>query len=171
MYTTTTMMATETAPFMLIRKLCEGSCGSIYSGSLTASRKRVAVKVVRKGQPAHDQRNLRRVRNEANVMAQLDHKNVLRCLGTWETSDHFYLFLKYARGGSLSDRLLYGGAMSERSARKHFIRLLAAVAHIHAQGLVHGDIRPQHVLLNEHGHFMLAGTSPRLGQSELAIVI
>jgi serine/threonine protein kinase len=157
MYTSTAMMATETTPVMLTRKLGEGSCGSVFCGSLTASGKRVAVKVVRKGTSAKAALNLHRVRTEANVMARLDHRNVARCLGTWETSEHFYLFLKFARGGDLCDRLLHGGPMTERSARRRFGQLLAAVAHLHAKGLAHRDIKPENILLDELGHFMLAG--------------
>ena len=166
MYTSTAMLATETAPVMLTRKLGEGSCGSLFCGSLTASGKRVAVKVVRKGTSAKATLNLHRARNEANVMVRLDHPNLARCIGTWETSEHFYLFLKFARGGDLRSRLLHGGPMTERSARRRFRQLLAAVAHLHSTGVAHRDIKPENILLDNLGHFMLAGMS-KLSQSTL----
>lgn len=107
----------------------------------------VAVKVL-SDTIASDPGFLARFRREARLAASLSHPNLIGIFDYAEGVEQPYLVMEYVAGPNLSERLARGVELDcERLARE----LLGAVAHIHAAGVVHRDIKPQNVLIAPDG--------------------
>lgn len=65
------------------------------------------------------------------------------------TEDCWYIVMEFARGGELYERLASNAELQEWEARDLLREIAGAVAHLHSRGVVHGDIKPENVLLRE----------------------
>lgn len=107
----------------------------------------VAVKVLA-DTISSDPEFLARFRREARVAAGLSHPNLIGIYDYADGAERPYLVMEYVSGETLSERMSGGAAIDcERLARE----LLGALAHIHAAGIVHRDVKPQNVLIAPEG--------------------
>ena len=101
---------------------------------------------------AYDPDFVARFRREAKVAAGLTHRHLI---GVWDYADgeeRPYLVMEYVAGETLAERMSGERTIdSERLARE----LLGALAHIHAAGIVHRDVKPQNILLGDEGEAKL----------------
>lgn len=67
----------------------------------------------------------------------------------YSDEDYWYIVMELARGGELYDRLTSGNALEKWEVRFMLREMASAVAHIHRCGIVHGDIKPENLLLRE----------------------
>lgn len=107
----------------------------------------VAVKVL-SDTIASDPEFLTRFRREAHIAAGLSHPNLIDIYDFAGGAERPYLVMEYVPGENLAERVLHGGDLDcEQLARE----LLGALAHIHAAGIVHRDVKPQNVLIAADG--------------------
>jgi serine/threonine protein kinase len=92
-----------------------------------------------------------RFRREAAIAQRLSHPNIVRVLGSGETDGRAYIVLEYVDGGSLADELLRDGAPPVERVAALGAQAAAGLAHAHACGLVHRDVKPQNLLLASDG--------------------
>uniref|UniRef100_A0A2H1WKX3 SFRICE_015164 n=1 Tax=Spodoptera frugiperda TaxID=7108 RepID=A0A2H1WKX3_SPOFR len=85
---------------------------------------------------------------EAALHRALRHPHVLRCLGERTHQGLHYLFLEYAAGGELFDRIEPDVGMCEEAARRYWLQLLAGLEYLHGRGVAHRDIKPENLLLD-----------------------
>lgn len=85
---------------------------------------------------------------EAGLHRALRHPNVLRCLGARQHGDVHYLFLEYAQGGELFDRIEPDVGTGEAAARRYWRQLLEGLRYLHGRGVAHRDIKPENLLLD-----------------------
>src|SRR5437762_4474029 len=129
--------------------------GVIYRARQQHSRRIVAVKRVL----AHDvnsHETLARFRREAEAVASLDHPNILPIYEVSESEEGLPFFsMKYASGGSLRT-----AAPVLRTKPRECVRLMAkvarAIAYAHGKGILHRDLQPGNVLLDENGEPMVS---------------
>ena len=81
----------------------------------------------------------------------VEHKNVIGFIGTHTDGDLVYVFTEWAPGGSLRQMLRRFGPVSEGVLRTYARQALAGLAHLHDQGVVHGNIHPGNLLLGSDG--------------------
>jgi serine/threonine-protein kinase len=142
----------------LDRKIGQGSMGTVYEARRAGVR--AAVKVIRAD--ATDEENLARFRREARVLMDLEHPAVVRCLGTGELDagesgrGGVYVALEFLDGGSLQDVLDRRGRLPLPQAIGAIRAIFSGLAVIHAQGIVHRDVKPANVLLAADGRAKLA---------------
>uniref|UniRef100_M4B4N3 Uncharacterized protein n=1 Tax=Hyaloperonospora arabidopsidis (strain Emoy2) TaxID=559515 RepID=M4B4N3_HYAAE len=93
------------------------------------------------------------------------HPNILELRGTYETEDCWFIVQELAQGGELFDHLVANGAYSERQASDTIRQLCDALQYLHRKGIVHGDIKPENILLHK-GRMCLVdfGVSFRMGE-------
>lgn len=107
----------------------------------------VAIKVL-SDTIASDPEFLARFRREARVAAALSHPNLIGVYDYAEGAERPYLVMEYVPGDNLAERMSRNAEIDcERLARE----LLGALAHIHAAGIVHRDVKPQNVLVAPDG--------------------
>lgn len=85
---------------------------------------------------------------EAALHRALRHEHVLRCLGERRHGHVHYLFLEYAQGGELFDRIEPDVGMPPRRARRYWRQLAAGLRYLHRRGVAHRDLKPENLLLD-----------------------
>jgi eukaryotic-like serine/threonine-protein kinase len=137
--------------YRLERLLGRGGMASVWLASDEVLERPVAVKIL-SDTIASDPEFLARFRREARVAAGLSHPNLIGVYDYAEGAERPYLVMEYVPGDNLAERMSRNAEIdSERLARE----LLGALAHIHAAGIVHRDIKPQNVLVAPDGRAKL----------------
>jgi serine/threonine-protein kinase len=134
--------------YWLIRELGKGGMGAVNLGVREADGLAVAIKTVLpavQGDEAKVQRFLR----EADVLRQLAHPNIVACHEVGEAGPRLFFAMDYVRGTDLSRRVKQQGPLAVPVAIRLISQVLLALAHAHARGFVHRDIKPGNVLLPE----------------------
>jgi serine/threonine protein kinase len=84
---------------------------------------------------------------EIEIMKKVgNHPNILKLYEVYETKKHLYLVLELVTGGELFDQIVARGEYSEKDASNIVQQIIAAVAHLHANGIAHRDLKPQNLL-------------------------
>ncbi|HTN84313.1 MAG TPA: protein kinase [Sorangium sp.] len=138
--------------YEVLSLLREGSIADIYKGREVASGQPVVLKVVHQvpdGHPADlvRRRGLRFLR-EMRVCARLQHPSIVRLIGSGTADEgHLYAVFEFVPGQSLTELLAERGALEPPEARHLMLRVLEALGCAHRQGIVHGNLRPTHVMV------------------------
>lgn len=148
--------------FRLDAEIGRGGFGRVYRATDLELGREVALKLVKAGRKGKIT-TAEWMRAEAEAAAQLRHRNVVTLYdaGHWEGSA--YLVYELLRGQTLADRLV-SRRLPRREARQVLSDLARALAHAHAAGVVHRDVKPANVFLEEDGGVKLLD----LGLAQLA---
>jgi serine/threonine protein kinase len=98
---------------------------------------------------------LEQLETEINVMRSLQHPNIVRYIGTQRKRTHLLIFLEFCSGGSL-ESLYKKFALEETAVRHYMYGLLKGLAYLHAQQVIHGDLKAANVLVDQDGQVKLA---------------
>src|SRR3989475_5555672 len=134
--------------YEILEEIGRGGMGVIYRARQQHSRRIVAVKRILAHQ-VNSHETLVRFRREAQAVASLDHPNILPIYEVSESEDGLPFFsMKFAENGSLQEN-----APSLRNAPRTCVQLMAKVAraveYAHSRGVLHRDIKPGNILLND----------------------
>lgn len=153
--------------------LGQGGSGKVFLALDRAMRRRVALKVLRRGASARPEA-VSRFLQEAQVAAQLEHPNIIPVYDWGVLPDgQPYYTMRVVLQRSLKDVLLLPAHDAEWPLAKK-LGLLAQVCHameyVHARGVVHRDLKPSNVLLGRYGEVYLSdwGIAKSSGQLDLA---
>ena len=151
------LLAPEQAErFRPLRVIGTGGMGTVVLARDRALGRLVALKFLRETCALF----LERFRREARLMAELRHPAVVP-LHAFEDGPRPFLVLEYVRGGNLAQTRL------EPLALAHTLRpVVAALAHAHAHGIVHRDVKPENVLLDGRGRAFLTDFGLALERGE-----
>lgn len=129
------------------RLLGRGGMGAVYLARELALDREVAIKVLPPERNADDGRA--RFRREARTAARLSHPNVVSLLTFGEVSGLTYSVLSYVRGESLATRIRREGRLPPEVVARILSEIADALDYAHRQGVVHRDVKPDNVLLDE----------------------
>jgi WD40 repeat protein/DNA-binding SARP family transcriptional activator len=143
-----------------------GDVGVVYRAYHPSVGREVAIKVIRPelvNQPPF----VRGFESEARLVAQLEHPHLVPLYDYWRDPEGAYLVMRWLRGGSLQ-RALERGPWNLEPAARLLSQIAGALAYAHRQGVVHRDVKPANVLLDEDGNAYLSdfGIAARLVDSE-----
>ncbi|MGP6172790.1 Stk1 family PASTA domain-containing Ser/Thr kinase [Corynebacterium sp. A21] len=97
-----------------------------------------------------------RFRREARAMAQLSHPNLVNVYDFGSDGDHLFLVMELIRGGTLRELIAERGPMPPHAATSVVRAILTGLSVAHTAGMVHRDIKPDNVLINDDHQVKLA---------------
>jgi hypothetical protein len=127
-----------------------GGTGTVFHACEIASGEHVAIKAI-----PQDGVLRQRAKREAVVAGRLDHPNVVRLLEVLEDEDYVYVVSELVDGGDLHSALR-AGDLTDAERVRVVAAVCSALAHAHARGVVHRDVKPANVLLGRDGSVRLA---------------
>jgi serine/threonine-protein kinase len=137
-------------PYRVQSLLGEGGMGRVYR-AVGPDGEIVALKLV-KAQLARDDVFRRRFEREAGAAARVAHPNVVAVVDRGEHEGVPYMAQRFITGGSLEDRIKDGGPLSLRDAVSLCTQVADGLDALHAAGLIHRDVKPGNILLDDDGH-------------------
>jgi serine/threonine protein kinase len=151
--------------FELLECLGRGDTGVIYKARQPGLNRIVALKILAPKKVA-EPRFAERFQRESQALARLNHPNIVRVFDFGEADGLYYLLMEFVDGFSLR-QLLQARKISPDVALAIVPKICAALEFAHEQGVVHGDIRPENVLLDNRGRVMIAdfGIARIVGES------
>jgi serine/threonine protein kinase len=132
-------------------EVASGGMGTVFQARDTVLDRRVAIKVLRPEETSSS--TAQRLFREARILASLNHPHVVSIHDAGEVADCFYFVMDYVEGETLEQRLARG-PLSAEDATRLADNLLDALGAAHAQGIIHRDVKPSNVFLQEE-HFLL----------------
>jgi serine/threonine-protein kinase len=138
--------------FEIREEIGRGGMGVVYRAFDTKLKREVALKMIRPGIPLSAV-ELAKFREEAETVAAFDHENIVPILSFGGTDDSPYLVMPLLKE-SLAARLKHFGEarrLPEKEAAKLVRDIALGVHHAHQRGLIHRDLKPGNILLDEKG--------------------
>ena len=137
--------------YAIVRKLAMGGAGVTYlakeldhGGQPTGPDLAIKVLLAHRDHGPY----LKRLATEAGILRELDHPNIVQCLGFVHRAGHTpYLVTKFEAGGSLLDHVRRSGRLGIRTSAQIGRQICWALAVAHARDIVHRDLKPENVLL------------------------
>ena len=136
--------------YRLDARIGSGGQSSVFRAFDTTLERQVAVKLLHHDVAA-DADALERFRREARAVAQLNHPHVVGVLDTGEDAGSAFIVLEYVEGETLKDRIRRLGRLPVPEAVAYAVEVARALGAAHAAGIVHRDVKPQNVLIDEEG--------------------
>jgi serine/threonine-protein kinase len=132
--------------YALLHELGRGGMGIVYRAKRLADDAEVAVKMLCPDADA-DPNSVERFLREARILEQLDHPHIVRFLDSGESPGAVFLAMELVAGTTAALLVRDEGPQPIRTAVRLVSQLLKALAHAHALGFVHRDIKPGNVLI------------------------
>ncbi len=141
--------------YQIEKVLGEGGMSRVYLGVDPITYQKVAIKELF-SHLTQNQEIRDRFRREAQVLASLNHSNIVRLIRYEETDKHLYLVQEYIDGNDLYEYIKnYKGAIDEIEAIKLFCEILDAFIYAHSKGVIHRDIKPSNIILDHDNHIKI----------------
>ncbi len=141
------------ARWRLDRRLGMGGQAEVWLAMDTQLKEPVAIKVY---EGAFSGEAHARWRRELRLGRSLQHPHLIRIHELIETEMGVALAMEYLPGGSLAERLAKEGPFSPAQVEDVALHVLEALAYLHAHDIVHRDVKPANILLDEEGSLRLA---------------
>jgi serine/threonine protein kinase len=144
---------TQLGPYSVLAPLGAGGMGEVYRARDTRLDRIVAVKVL----PAvlrDDPEFQKRFEREARAVSSLNHPHICALYDIGSVGGIDYLVMEYLEGETLTQRMA-SGPLPLPQVLKYGIQIADALAHAHAQGVLHRDLKPGNIMLTKSGAKLL----------------
>jgi serine/threonine-protein kinase len=133
--------------YRVYRHLGTGAFGEVWLAQDLNLPRVVAAKTLKVGAAAKERaRALEALRQDAYLLTQVEHPNVVRVYAWLTVRDHHYLVMQYVSGGSLSDLVKSEGAIDWQRAARYVADVGEGLLEVHGRGIVHRDVKPANIL-------------------------
>ena len=164
---------TQLGPYRVIRRIGHGGMGAVYLAEREDFKKRVALKVVKRGMDTEE--ILQRFRSERQILAALDHPNMAQLLDGGMTDEGLPFFVMEYIEGIPIDEYCDRHKLGITDRLKLFRNVCDAVQYAHQNLIVHRDLKPSNILVTNDGQVKLLDfgiakvLNPNLSAAEVAV--
>ncbi|KAL0735241.1 hypothetical protein Bca4012_011451 [Brassica carinata] len=144
--------------YVRVCKIGSGSYGKVVLYRSTVDGQHYAIKAFHKShlvrlRVAPSETAMSDVLREVMIMKILEHPNIVNLIEVIDDpeTDHFYMVLEYIDGKWVYDGSGPPGALGEKTARKYLRDIVAGLMYLHAHNVIHGDIKPDNLLVTSSG--------------------
>ena len=150
----------------VVEEIGRGGMGVVYRALQVSTKRMVALKLMRSG-PFASGLARKRFQREVELAARLRHPNIVTVLEGGHVNERPYYAMEYVPGIQLQ-RYLSATEPDLRTTLRMFERICTAVDYAHRQGVIHCDLKPANVLVDESGdpHILDFGLAKATGQTE-----
>ncbi|WP_141603425.1 Stk1 family PASTA domain-containing Ser/Thr kinase [Terrilactibacillus laevilacticus] len=152
----------------ILSRLGEGGMAVVYKAKDLILDRLVAVKILR-----HDFSNneefIRRFRREAESVASLSHPNIVNIYDIGEEDDCYFIVMEYVQGITLKKFIKSYSPVSFQEVVYIAKQIALALAHAHERGIVHRDIKPHNILIDENENVKVTDFGIALGVTSATI--
>ncbi|MBN2303576.1 MAG: protein kinase [Anaerolineae bacterium] len=147
------LSGTQLGQYQLIKPIGKGGMATVYLAYQPSMNREVAIKIIMP-ELASDEEFIARFEREVEIVARLQHPNILPVYDSGRDRNLTYLVMQLLVGGSLADELGRGPLLPDRVI-KLTEQIGAALDYAHTRKIVHRDLKPTNVLLDEMGNAFL----------------
>src|SRR5712692_9730135 len=141
------LVGQQLGAYLIQSKLGEGGMARVYKAYHARLRRDVAIKVILS--QIADQEGFRaRFEREAQLIASLEHHNIVAVYDFGEVGNLTYLVMQFVGGGTLRDQLRSERPLEPLRATRYALQMARALHHAHLRGIVHRDVKPQNMLIS-----------------------
>ncbi|ONK63957.1 uncharacterized protein A4U43_C07F20650 [Asparagus officinalis] len=147
-------------------KIGSGSYGKVVLYRSVKDGNQYAIKVFHKShllklRVAPSETAMTDVLREVSIMKMLDHPNIVKLIEVIDDplTDSFYMVLEYVSGKWVSGGGSCSGGLGESKSRRHLRDVVAGLMYLHAHNIIHGDIKPDNLLVTSNGNVKIGDFS------------
>ena len=144
------LVGREVAGYRILERVGRGGMGTVYRAEQLSLRRIVAFKVLSPSL-AWDKDSIERFMQEARSSARLVHRNIVQALDVGREGSIYYFVMEFMPNGSIEDTLESEDRVAPARAIPMLINVARGLAYAESQGVVHRDIKPDNLMLDEHG--------------------
>ena len=137
--------------YQILESIGTGGMAEVYKAFDTFLNREVAVKILR-AQYTDDEGFVSRFRQEAQSAARLIHPNIVNVYDVGRDDDSYYIIMEYVKGKTLKELISDVGALDPMTAVIIAHGIASALKHAHSRGIIHCDIKPHNILLDENNN-------------------
>ena len=141
--------------YTILEHIGEGGMAIVYKAQDSKTDHLVAVKVLRK-EFSDNEEYVARFKREVEAASKMTHHNIVNLLDVGEYENHRYLVMEHVQGQTLKEYMSLKEKVPVHIAFQITIRILSALQHAHSKGIIHRDIKPQNILIDQEGHVKIA---------------
>src|ERR1700740_574569 len=155
--------------YRIVARLGSGGMADVYLAEANLLGRRVALQLLHH-RFAEDQEFVERFRREASSAAGLSHPNIVAVFDRGEWDGTYYIAMEYVPGRSLKELVREQGPLDPGVAIDIVTQILQAARFAHARGVIHRDLKPHNVILDEEGRARVTDFGiARAGASDMTL--
>lgn len=132
----------------------KGGMATVYKAYQPSISRYVAIKVLA-DQYAKDPQFVKRFAGEARAVAALEHPNILAVYDFGSQDGMLYMVMRMIDGGTLAERIYSDPPLTYAEIVRIIDGVAAALDYAHARGIIHRDVKPSNVMIDQHGSVLL----------------
>jgi serine/threonine-protein kinase len=136
--------------YRIIKKIASGGMADVFLGDDLKLGRKVAIKIL-SANYAGDRNFVARFKSEAQILARLNHPNIVQVYDWGEFNSSYFICIEYVEGESLKEIIEKKGPLPPGTVVDYAIQISSALLMAHKNNLIHRDIKPQNILVTPEG--------------------
>ena len=156
--------------YSILREIHRGGQGVVYQAVQKATKRKVAIKVMKEG-PFADRRDKARFEREVEILGQLNHPFIVGVHDSGDAHGSYYFVMDYISGQPL-DVWISSGEHSVEATLGLFVKICEGVNAAHLRGVIHRDLKPGNIRIDAAGepHILDFGLAKTAAASDVSMM-